>query len=239
MKLDRITISTDDLTLTGLAYTPESRRASSCIVLTHGFTSSKASMDLLAAYLCGRGYACLSHDVRGHLLGHSGGRLETMTQAVEDLGRVLSFAQTHFEASETILVGHSMGALLSFAAAADTPSVRAVAAIATGPKPSAGFGSTVGAAMLKQRSAYVEGAEPMRLLEQMDTLAPNVSQMGNRPSLFVAAKGDLLVSPHKLREMAAQAGPNAEFMEVEGAHLDAPDRARGAVANWLDRITAD
>jgi hypothetical protein len=98
-----------------------------------------------------------------------------------------------------------------------------------------GFSSAAGKAMLEQRSAYIDGAEAMTLLREMDGLAGNVERLGARPSLFVAARNDLLVRPDTLRSLSVLAGPNAQFVEVESQHLDAPDRARGAVANWLDQ----
>src|SRR5262249_23550219 len=108
-------------------------------------------------------------------------------------------------------------------------------AVATGPKPSAGFTSPAGAAMLSQRADYVDGAEPMRLLEQMDMLVATIGRIGPRPALFVAARNDVVGRAERMRAMALRAGPRAEFVEIEGGHLDAPDRARGVVANWLDR----
>jgi len=234
MNLSRISIPAGRVTVSGLTYTPDAAPRL-CVVLAHGYTSSKASMDILAAYLCGRGYGCVTFDFRGHKLGGSTGTLDSMADAIEDLRSAAQFGMGHFGLHSCVLVGHSMGALVGFGVAADDPRVAAVAAIATGPKPSAAFTSVAGAAMLAQRAAYVDGAEPQRLLEQMDVLADAVERFGNRPALFVAARGDVLVRADRLREMALRAGPRAEFVEIDGSHLEAPDRARGAVANWLDR----
>src|SRR5205814_7300888 len=106
---------------------------------------------------------------------------------------------------------------------------------ATGPRPTAGFRQPVGMAMLSQRADYVSGAEPMALLQEFEELATAWNGVGNKPALFVAAKGDAIVSPAKVKEMAERAGPAAEYAEVEGSHLEAPYRARGTVANWLDQ----
>lgn len=239
MNLHRATIPAPGAELAALVYTPDRAPRALPVVLAHGFTACKASMDLLAAYLAGRGYPCLTFDFRGHLLGGSTGRLDHMAEAVDDLRAATAFARQRFAQREVALVGHSMGALVSFAAAADDPDVRAIAAIATGPRPSASFDSPVGQAMLAQRAPYVVGAPPMALLREMDGLAASVERLEGRPALFVAARGDVLVKPDVLEAMSRRAGTRAEFAEVEGAHLDAPDRARGVVAAWLDRLRVE
>lgn len=235
MKLDRITIPAPGATISALAYGTDGEAKPLICVLAHGFTSSKATMDLLASYLAGRRYACLTFDFRGHKLGASAGALRSMAEAVEDLRAAVAAARERFGRRECVLVGHSMGALVSFAVAAEDPEVAGVAAIATGAKPSKGFSSAGGRAMLEQRSAYIDGAEAMELLREMDGLAENVERLGDRPSLFVAARNDLLVRPDTLRSLSLLAGPRAGFVEIEAQHLDAPDRARGTVANWLDQ----
>lgn len=236
MKLNRVTIPSNSVILAGLTYEPDTAPTSGpCIVLSHGYTASKESMDLMAAYLAQRGYQCLTFDCRGHKLGASTGLLTDLQEAVEDLRTAARWAMELFQVDTCVLAGHSMGALLSFAAAAEMPEVIGVAAVAVGPQPTHGFRSPVGQAMLALRSDYVEGIEPMRLLEQLEGLVPTVEQMVDRPTLFVAAKADVLVKSGKMRELSERAGPRAEFQEIEGSHLDAPDRARGAVAGWLDR----
>jgi pimeloyl-ACP methyl ester carboxylesterase len=235
MKLDRLAIPSNVVTIAALAYAPDEEPKSLICVLAHGFTSSKATMDLLAAYLAGRGYACVTYDCRGHKLGASTGAIESMGQAVEDLRVVVAAARERFGRRECVLIGHSMGALLCLAVGAKDPDVKGIVAIATGAKPSKGFASAAGKAMLEQRSAYIEGAEAMSLLRGMDALSENVERLGDRPSLFIAARNDLLVRPDTLRSMSLLAGPNAQFLEIEAQHLDAPDRARGTVANWLDQ----
>jgi pimeloyl-ACP methyl ester carboxylesterase len=177
----------------------------------------------------------VTFDCRGHKLGASTGELEAIGEAVEDLRAVIEAARERFGRRDCVLIGHSMGALLGFEVAAGDPDVKGLVAIATGARPSKGFNSAAGKAMLEQRSAYVEGAEAITLLRQMDALSENVERLGDRPSLFVAARNDLLVRPDTLRSLSLLAGPHAEFVEVEAQHLDAPDRSRGVVASWLDQ----
>lgn len=236
LKLTRVTIPNGPVRLAGLVYTPDGEAQRLGVVLAHGYTASKASMDLLAAYLCGRGYSCLAFDFRGHKLGGSNGELNAASEAVEDLDAAAQWAGAHFGPVPCVLVGHSMGALVSLVLAGQRPEIAGVAAIATGPRPTRGFAGKVGQAMLAQRADYVTGLEPLRLLAQMDELAQGIGALDGRPALFVAARGDVLMKPEKVRELALRVGPTAEYVEVDGSHLEAPDRARGVVANWLDQI---
>jgi alpha/beta superfamily hydrolase len=229
-----VSITAGKLTLAGLTYSPREQRTDVCAIISHGFTASKESVDLLAAYLAARGYPALTYDFRGHKLGASSGDLNHAREALDDLWAAASFARDHFRTPACVLIGHSMGALVSLLAALDMRECVGVVAIATGCNPSAGFEQPVGQAMLSQRSSYVSGAEPITLLKQFDELVSTWSGVGDQPALFVAAKGDVVVKPSRVRELADRAGTMAEYAEIEGSHLEAPQRARGVVANWLD-----
>jgi len=236
MRLERVEVGGADLTLQALAYWPSEQRGRICCVVSHGFTASRASVDLLAAYLAARHHPCLTFDARGHKLGATGGALLHMEQAVEDLLRAARFALGHFGQERCMLAGHSMGALLSLAATLRLPQAAGCACIATGGTPAASFRQPLGQAMLSQRSDYVEGAPALELLEQMGSLAADLSGLDGRPALFVAARGDALVRPSSVRRLAGRAGPGAQYVEVDGTHLEAADRARGVVAHWLDEL---
>ena len=233
--LERARIPVPGAELAALKYTPREWRSDVCVTLAHGFTASKESLDVLASYLCSRGYGCVTFDFRGHKLGGSTGELRSAEDVVTDLKAAASWAVEQFGCLETCLVGHSMGALTSLILAARDSTIAGVAAIATGPHPSSGFRQPVGIAMLSQRADYVTGIEPMALLEQMDRLAEQVAQNPPKPTLLVAAAGDVIARPTRVREMAALIGGHVEISEIDASHLDAPDRARGTVANWLDR----
>lgn len=234
MNLDRITVPAGTVKLAGLVYTPREAQPDHLCILSHGFTASKESLDLMAAYLAARGYRAITFDFRGHKLGASTGEFNHASEALEDLEAVLAWARNEVGTHAPILIGHSMGALVSLSVGARTPSVAGVAAITTGPQPTAGFRQPVGQAMLSQRAGYISGADPMALLSEFDQLAESWSGIGGRPSLFVAAKGDAIVSPRRVQEMKERAGETAEYAEIEGSHLEAPVKSRGTVANWLD-----
>ncbi|HXG24117.1 MAG TPA: alpha/beta fold hydrolase [Chthonomonadales bacterium] len=237
VKLTRISIPNGPVTLAGLIYEPDFSPRNLCVVLAHGFTASKESMDLLANYLSLRGYPCLTFDFRGHKLGGSTGEIHHAIELVSDIEAAITWATHAFHRPHCALVGHSMGALIALVAAR-REEVAGVAAIATGTHPSRGFDTAIGAAMLLQRTDYVLGVSPRILLEQFDCLTRYLEELGQKPVLFVAARGDGLVKPTRVRELAARFGPQVEFVEVEGGHLEAPDRARGIVAAWLDKISS-
>ncbi len=234
MHLDRVTIPEGPLSLAGLVYTPGEERSRVLAVVCHGFTASKESVDILAAYLAVRGYRALTFDFRGHKLGASTGDLNHASEVLDDLETAAGWGMAQLGYSKCVLIGHSMGAMASLIVGARIEAAMGVAAITTGPKPTAGFRQPVGMAMLSQRSDYISGAEPMRLLEEFDELAAAWNGIGDRPSLFIAARGDGVVKPSRVTEMAERAGQSAEYAEIDGSHLEAPHRARGTVANWLD-----
>lgn len=236
IQLERVTITAGSAHLAGLVYVPPLVKRPCCVVLAHGFTASKESMDLLAGYLCGRGYGCVTFDFRGHKLGGSTGELTGVHDAMEDMQAASAYAMARFHSTRCALVGHSMGGMVALSLAGRIPSVAGVAAIAIGTHPSRGFATVIGQAMHVQRAGYVAGIEPKRLLEQLDGLGPTVAALYGRPSLFVIARSDVLVAPDTVRELAALAGPDAQVVEVAASHLDAPQRCRGAVAAWLDRL---
>ena len=224
------------LRLSGLLYIPTVTLRPLCITLAHGFTASKESMDGLAGYLVRRGFTCLTFDFRGHKLGASEGKMLSAGDVTEDMLAAAKECMRLCGMEHVVLAGHSMGCLAAISAAVRLPETVGVVVIATGTKPAKSFKSIVGAAMLHQREDYVCGAPAITLLEEMSTLAEGLSGLGSLSSLFVAARGDVLVRTARMQEMAAKAGERAEYSEVDGQHMDAPSRARNVVALWLERL---
>lgn len=221
-------IPSGSLTLSGLVYEPQQSRSDVSLVLAHGFTACKAGLDGLASYMASRGYRCLTFDFRGHKLGCSGGDLNDAAETLDDMRAAIAATDSR----QVVLIGHSMGALVSLLVGAVEESVAGVVAIATGAEPSAGFRQPLGIAMLSQRADYVSGRPAIEILQQFDGLAQSLIWPDNKPSLFVAAGGDVIVKPQRVRDLATRC--SGEYAEVEGSHLDAADRARGVIANWLE-----
>jgi pimeloyl-ACP methyl ester carboxylesterase len=234
---------------------PHGDRRDIALILAHGFTSGKYSMDNLASYLAARGYEALTFDFVGHKLGCSGGNMETMGQAPGNLSDALTWLRGVTEAKRIVLVGHSMGAAAALVTAAWDATRRAspaligkadpsgaahvplagVVCMCMGMEPSRGFDSSLGQAMLDQRRDYVVGAPPLDLLREIDGLIESAAQVGSLPALFVAAKQDVLVSVDRV-ERLAHLVPNSTVQVIDSSHLEAPDRSRPTIYGWLSRL---
>ena len=78
----------------------------------------------------------------------------------------------------------------------------------------------------------------MELLQGFESLVSSWQGLGEIPSLVIGARGDVIVRPSAVREMAELAGPASRYEEIEGSHLEAPARAKGQIAAWLDELSA-
>lgn len=235
MKLQRVPIPCGSALLSGLVYHPRRLLCTVVVVIAHGYTASKASVDTLAAYICARGYRCLTFDFRGHKLGASTGSMDRAEDAVEDLNAAADWAIQSGAAAGCVLAGHSIGGLAALVVAQRRRDILGAAAIASGPTPTTAFHRPLGLAMLSQRADYVEGAAPLQIFREWDRIMEQWPGLGERPALFVAASADGMVKPSRVRLLAERCGPGAHVVEVDANHMEAPDRARGAVADWLDR----
>ncbi|HSV72379.1 MAG TPA: alpha/beta fold hydrolase [Chthonomonadales bacterium] len=232
MRLTRVTIPSATASLSALLYEPVAPRVRACVTLAHGYTASKESLDLLAAYLCRKGFGCLTFDFRGHKLGGSGAMMESPADACDDLQAAATHTMAHFGQRSLLLVGHSLGALASLAVAEQLGAVAGVAAIAAGMRPSSGFDSKAGRALHEQRSDYVAGAPTEQFLAVLDGLAASVRRPQGLPALFVAARRDAFVHPASVRELAERTGGLHRYAEIDAGHADAPTKAGGVVARW-------
>ena len=242
MKLELVRIAGEGRQLAGLHYIPDRTPRPTALVLAHGFTSGKHSMDTLAGYLAGRGYEALTFDLVGHKLGATGGAMERTEQAAENMRDALNWMREQTQAERIVLIGHSMGAAAALQTAAweqrlrHLPPVAGLACICMGLDPARGFDNQIGQAMLAQRSDYVAGAPPLELLTGLNRLLESASQLGDLPTLLIAAKQDVLLPVERVEALAARIGANAAMMVLETTHLEAPDKARGSIANWLEHL---
>jgi len=240
VKLESVRIPAEGATLTGLHYVPEGRVKSTAILYTHGFTSGKYSLDNLAGYLAGRGYPGLTFDLIGHKLGGTGSEMHRTLQAAENLQDALTWVRAHLEVAQIVLAGHSMGAAAGVQVAAwerlrpGTPPLAGIVSMCMGLEPSLGFETHIGRAMLAQRRDYVAGASALELLRGLDTLVLSAAEIGDLPALFIAARQDVLIPPGRIEALAALAGSNAAYVALDAAHLDAPDRSRATIIQWLE-----
>ena len=241
MKLESVRIPAEGATLAALHYLPEGQVRPTVLLYTHGFTSGKYSLDTLAGYLAGRGYPGLTFDLIGHKLGGTGGEMRHTLQAAENLRDALIWVRGHLETAQVVLVGHSMGAAAGLQVAAwerqspGTPPLAGVISLCMGLEPAAGFASQIGRAMLAQRHDYVAGAPALELLTGLNSMVQTAAaEIGDLPALFIAARQDVLLSVARVEALAAIAGANASVVVLDAAHLDAPDRSRATIIQWLE-----
>lgn len=244
MKLEVVAIPSGSLNLAALRYVPEAPPNPIALIYAHGYTSGKYSLDGLANYLATRGYTGLTFDFVGHKLGGSGGELRHLRQTTENLRDALHWLRQHTPVERVVLAGHSMGAAAVLQTAAqerrnpeaETAKLAGVVCLCLGSHPTQGFDSVVGETMLSQRSDYVAGSPPQELLPEMDTMVSAAGDLGDLPSLFIAARQDVLVPVASVEALAALAGPGASVTVIAAAHLDAPDRSRAALIRWLETL---
>ncbi len=237
MKLTNYGIPCGSLKLSALYYQPEIEPRSPFLIYSHGFTSCKHSMDGLASYLALKGYPGITYDAPGHKLGGSGGELNSIDEWVKSCGAVAEFARCEFGDKSLVFAGHSMGAMASIEQASrqysEGKQVAGVVSIALGSESARGFSSTVGQAMLRQREDYIAGASAADLIQQLDHWSGYPPQLAGLQMLFIAAKNDVLIKAERVQALAELCGSKDEITIVDSSHLDAPDRSRAKIYEWL------
>ena len=245
MKLEPVHIhgNGSDLSLIGLHYVPSLESKQTGVVLAHGFTSAKYSMDSPAAYLSERGYECVTFDAVGHKLGCTGGEMRYISQSADNLMQAVVWMRAHLAVSRIAVIGHSMGAAAAIQVAAwerVNPNaaipLAGIACLCMGVNPTAGFDTALGASMLKVRSDYVSGAPAQELLQGLDGMLDAAANIGDLPTLLIAARNDVLLPVANVEMLAAKIGTQTSIRIVEAMHLDAPEKSRGALFNWLESL---
>lgn len=243
MKLKAVSLPSEEVNIAALHYIPESDIQPTALVYAHGFTSGKYSLDLLASYLASKGYEGLTFDFVGHKLGATGGEMRHTGQAVANLKDAIAWLRQQTQAAHVVLVGHSMGAAAALAVAAEEcnltsghpfPRLAGIVSLCMGEEPSRGFTGVIGRAMLTQRRDYVAGAPALELLQQLDSLVLAADEIDLLPALFIAARQDVLLPVERVEALAARVGASASVAIMEASHLEAPDRARAVLIQWLE-----
>lgn len=238
VRLSRIRIRADRAELAGLHYEPVEDRGLT-LVLAHGYTGSKETLDILCMYLCSRGWRCVSFDFRGHKLGGSTGEMNSAEDAVADLMAAGDFTREALGAERLALVGHSLGGAVALAVSQRREDVQAIVVMGTSASVQSGFQSPAGESLMQQRGDYVLGAPPATILSEAASLWHPDAGGAEKPALFVAGRSDIIVPPAGVQTLARRYGPQASFLIVEGGHTDLPVRARGHIAGWLEQLSAE
>jgi len=231
IRIARIEFPSAGGTVRGLVY--HTQRPAACVVLCHGYSSSKHNVDPLAYYLAAEGYIALAIDFLGHKLGSSSLPLSRAGDLLTNALDAIAYVKSLPDVRGIVIGGHSMGAAVAIGAAARSSDVRGAIAISTalhrGQK-LVGDGVLSG---LTNRAAYVEGASPHEIAQVMDGFTAQVGAIAPSPLLVVAGSKDALVAPSAVRKLFDEAGEPKTYEEIEANHTDCAERARFVVLRWL------
>ena len=121
-----------EITLTGLEFLPARVAPPYPVAIAlHGYNSGRGQLNFLNLALCQLGIAVLSYDLRGH--GDTAGDRNDILFLIRDLNRTLEYIRTRpdLDASRVVVIGLSLGAIISLYEGYLDPRVRHVIGLAT------------------------------------------------------------------------------------------------------------
>lgn len=230
LELFRVTAGANEVAT--LAY--EARRPRGVtLVAGHGYSSSKHNLDSLCAFLASHGFAVYSLDFPGHKLGASGGTLRSAADLVAAMAAVVAAARAR-GATTIYTLGHSMGATIALSVAGDDPEIAGSISIATGYGRPQALEALRRGGVVDLRSGYVNGlALPELAAEWEPLLERALPRLAGRPTLFVAAERDGMVSRTSVEQLFARAPEPKTFATVQSDHTFAAEGSRAVVLSWL------
>jgi alpha-beta hydrolase superfamily lysophospholipase len=231
VRIDRVEFESGGGIVRGLYYSAAD--APTCVVLCHGYSSSKHNVDPLAFHLAAEGFAALAFDFLGHKLGASSGPLREAADLVTNALDAVAAAQRMPGVRHVVLGGHSMGAATAIGAATARHDIEGVIAMATSSNRSRQLTDGSMLSGLRNRAVYVEGASPDEITDVMDGYTARVAEIAPRPVLFIAGRKDALVSPSAVRELFEMAGEPKAYELIDSNHTDCAERSRFVVTRWL------
>ncbi|HYK53406.1 MAG TPA: alpha/beta fold hydrolase [Candidatus Eremiobacteraceae bacterium] len=231
VRIDRVEYPSAGGTVRGLYYSMEG--VQTCVVLCHGYSSSKHNVDPLAFHLAADGYAALAFDFLGHKLGASTGPLREGADLVTNALDACAVARRREGIEHLVIGGHSMGAATAIGAAVANADIEGVIAMATSTGRSRQLTDDTMLSGLRNRTAYVEGADPDSITTAMDRYTDRVGDVAPRPILIIAAQRDALVPPSAVKRLFDDAREPKTFDIVDANHTDCAERSRFVVSRWL------
>jgi pimeloyl-ACP methyl ester carboxylesterase len=227
-------IAADRNPLAVLWYEPRRPRGIS-IVAGHGYSSSKQNLDFLCSFLSSHGFSVYSFDFPGHKLGSSGGELRGVDDCIDAMFRAVAFARERGDGA-TYTLGHSMGGMTAIFTAALDANILGTIAIATG------YGRPTSLEALRKvgttdfRSSYVVGATLPELVAGVEARYDELLvRLGGRPSLYVSADRDGMVSPRSVRDLYERAPDPKSYATIDSDHTYAAERSKATVLEWLNQ----
>jgi len=204
-----------------------------CVVLCHGYSSSKHNVDPLAFHLAADGYCAFAFDFLGHKLGASTGPLRAGADLVENALDAIALVRSLPAVKHIVLGGHSMGATAAIGAAVRSEAVEGAIVMATSLHRGSALTDNTMLSGLQNRAAYVDGASPAAIAKVMDANAVRIGEIAPRPVLVIAGSRDGLVGPTAVRELFDAASEPKTFEIVDANHTDCAERSRFVISRWL------
>jgi pimeloyl-ACP methyl ester carboxylesterase len=231
IRIDRVEFDSAGGVVRGLFYSVAG--AQTCVVLCHGYSSSKHNVDPLAFHLAGEGYAALAFDFLGHKLGASTGPLLEGADLVANALDAVACAQRMPGIRQIVIGGHSMGAATAIGAAVVRADIEGVIAMATSTGRSRQLTDDTMLSGLRNRASYVEGADAESITAAMDEYTDRIADVAPRPILLIAGSRDALVSPNAVRRLFDEAREPKTIEIIDANHTDCAERAKFVVTRWL------
>lgn len=218
-----------------LSYEPQQAKGPT-LVLGHGYSSSKHSLDFLASFVAQHGFRAVTFDFPGHKLGASGGHLASFAVCMQTMTAVVGHVRARF-GEEIYVGGHSLGAFTALRVCGGDARVAGCISIATGRDNLSSFERIKVRGPLAFRAPYVDGLTLPALLEEMtaESLDAALERIAGRPLLVVAAAHDLIAPRSQVEAIYERAGDPKTLAVIESDHTSAADNARAPVLAWLRR----
>ncbi len=186
VRVDRVEFPSASGIVRGLVYS--GGQSATCVVLAHGYSSSKHNLDPLAFYLATEGIRSLALDFQGHKLGCSSLPLRQESDLCRNVLDAVAFARNIPEVRTIVSAGHSMGAAASIGAAVESREIDAVIAMCTALGRSQSLQGPTMLGGLRNRSCYVDGPSPEELTQAMDRYTVRINEVAPRPMLVDCRK---------------------------------------------------
>jgi esterase/lipase len=231
VRIERIEFPSAGGIVRGLVYSGGESPA--CLVLAHGYSSSKHNLDALGFYLATEGVRSLAIDFLGHKLGCSSLPLRRAEDLFRNVLDAVAAARNLPGVRTVIAAGHSMGAAACIGAAAQSKTVDAVIAMCTAPGRTRSLDGPTMLGGLRNRASYVDGPSPEQLTKAMDDGTARIDAIAPRPLLVIAASKDAIVAPSAVRALFDEAKEPKSFEIVDATHTDCAERAKFAIVRWL------
>ncbi|MDQ6781181.1 MAG: lysophospholipase [Candidatus Eremiobacteraeota bacterium] len=230
VKIESVDIASAGGTLRALYY-HAGNASQTCVVLCHGYSSSKHNVDPLAFYLAVEGTAALALDFQGHKLGASSTPLRSASDLRLNALDAVAYARSR--AAKVVLAGHSMGAATAIGATLESDAVSGLIVMATalGRNRTLNAGGVLGG--LRNRAAYVDGPTPDEITAQMDAFTARIAAVAPRPLLVIAGSKDAIVGPSAVRGLFDAASEPKTFEIIDATHTDCVERSKFVVMRWL------